>query len=146
MKGEQSCRQQPRIAHSVVVVGHGWVVAAAASCSARRQVASSIGRILRKAGVRGTEVRGTHHLHERENPLGAHSRRKFEDTQQDGSAAKGTGFRDLKMLMPAHDSLPTTQLFSDNWAALMKPFDHLRWMGSTGTNQGATDRGFRGLT
>ena len=47
---------------------------------------------------------------------------------------KGTGFRDLKMLMPAHDSLPTRQLFSDNWAALMKPFDHLRWMGSTGTN------------
>eukprot|EP01052_Picozoa_sp_SAG31_P034361 SAG31_NODE_4006_length_3672_cov_1.463196_3_plen_459_part_00 len=58
---------------------------------------------------------------------------KFEDTQQDAAAAKGTGFRDLRMLQPGH-SVTGKQLFSDNWAALMKTFDHLRWMGSTGTN------------
>jgi hypothetical protein len=60
---------------------------------------------------------------------------KFEDTQQDADAAKGSGFSQLQMLMPGYDQKKkAAQLFSDNWAALMKPFDHLRWMGSTGTN------------
>ena len=57
---------------------------------------------------------------------------KFEDTQQNANAARDR-FRDLQMLMPGH-KLPSKQLFSDNWAALMKPFDHLRVMGVTGTN------------
>lgn len=57
---------------------------------------------------------------------------KFENTQQDASADQGSGFRDLRLVMPGFAG--KQQLFSDNWAALMKPFDHLRWMGTTGTN------------
>jgi hypothetical protein len=58
---------------------------------------------------------------------------QFKDTQQNATASVGSGFRDLQLLMPGHDP-SATQLFSNNWAALMKPFDHLRMMGTTGTN------------
>ena len=56
---------------------------------------------------------------------------KFEGTQANATAAKGSGFTGLRFIMPGYAAKPT-QLFSDNWAALMKPFDHLRWMGTTG--------------
>ena len=83
---------------------------------------------------------------------------QFKDTQQNASASRGTGFRDFRVLMPGYsrgggggssssgggvgsggsgsslEANPARQLFSDNWAALMAPFDHHRWMGSTGTN------------
>lgn len=60
---------------------------------------------------------------------------KFEDTMQNNSATTGSGFRDLQVLMPGYSAgAKATQLFSDNWAAAMAPFDHHRWMGNTGTN------------
>ena len=61
----------------------------------------------------------------------------FSDTQSNSSAPLGTGFSDLKLLMPGYAAGSTskpTPLFSDDWAALLKPLDHVRWMGATGTN------------
>jgi hypothetical protein len=59
---------------------------------------------------------------------------KFEQTQQTATGATGSGFRDLQVLMPGFGSgAKATQLFSDNWAAMMSVFDHHRWMGATGT-------------
>lgn len=45
----------------------------------------------------------------------------------------GTGFRDLRILRPGY-AATSKQLFTDNWAALMKTYSRLRWMGATGTN------------
>jgi hypothetical protein len=47
--------------------------------------------------------------------------------------ANGTGFRDLRILRPGY-AATSKQLFTDNWAALMKTYSRLRWMGATGTN------------
>jgi len=75
----------------------------------------------------------------------------FTGTRANASAANNTGFTDLQLLMPGSGNrgtslaaaemlatstspAPAAQLFSDNWAALLKPFDHTRWMGATGTN------------
>eukprot|EP00040_Diaphanoeca_grandis_P035385 m.222362 g.222362 ORF g.222362 m.222362 type:complete len:742 (-) comp33372_c1_seq1:245-2470(-) len=58
---------------------------------------------------------------------------QFNDTRATPASNNNTGFTNLEFRMPTYETKPT-QLFSDNWAALMKPFDHLRWMGTTGTN------------
>jgi hypothetical protein len=58
---------------------------------------------------------------------------KFEGTQATPVSPNNTGFTNLKFLAPGYKDKPE-QLFTDNWAAVLKPFDHIRWMGATGTN------------
>ena len=56
------------------------------------------------------------------------------------TATNGTGFRDLRIFRPGYGpaaspgSAKASQLFTDNWAALMSIFGRVRWMGVTGTN------------
>ena len=54
------------------------------------------------------------------------------------AATNGTGFRNLRVFRPGYGPSPSastkSQLFTDNWAALLSIFSRLRWMGATGTN------------
>ena len=66
---------------------------------------------------------------------------KFNETRvlpDSPPATNGTGFRNLRVFRPGYGPAPSTstksQLFTDNWAALMSIFSRVRWMGATGTN------------
>lgn len=58
---------------------------------------------------------------------------KFTDTQRTPKDPKGSGFVNFTLNRPGYEGRES-QLMTDNWAKLMKTFDHLRWMGATGTN------------
>jgi hypothetical protein len=57
----------------------------------------------------------------------------FNQTKATPTSAVGTGFKGMQILRPGYSpSGHGTQLFTDNWAQLLKIFDHTRWMGTTG--------------
>ena len=58
---------------------------------------------------------------------------KFTNTKRNATANINTGFRNLRIHRPGYPP-SSSQLFTDDFAAMMRPFDHLRWMGFTGTN------------
>eukprot|EP01043_Picozoa_sp_COSAG02_P011398 COSAG02_NODE_419_length_22613_cov_22.994492_12_plen_218_part_00 len=60
----------------------------------------------------------------------------FTDTRATPGSDAGSGFSELKIYRPGYapelqDEAPP-QLFTDNMMALLKIFDHTRWMGTTG--------------
>eukprot|EP00730_Choanoeca_flexa_P013540 TRINITY_DN5433_c0_g1_i2.p1 TRINITY_DN5433_c0_g1~~TRINITY_DN5433_c0_g1_i2.p1 ORF type:complete len:631 (+),score=162.04 TRINITY_DN5433_c0_g1_i2:274-1893(+) len=57
----------------------------------------------------------------------------FQNTRRYASAANGTGFTDLRVVHEKYFDRQD-QLFTDEWAELMAPYNHLRFMGITAMN------------
>ena len=58
---------------------------------------------------------------------------RFTNTRRNATAPANSGFQHLRVHRPGYGHA-SKQLFTDDFAAMMRPFDHLRWMGYTGTN------------
>eukprot|EP00730_Choanoeca_flexa_P017862 TRINITY_DN8644_c0_g1_i1.p1 TRINITY_DN8644_c0_g1~~TRINITY_DN8644_c0_g1_i1.p1 ORF type:complete len:620 (+),score=168.54 TRINITY_DN8644_c0_g1_i1:126-1985(+) len=58
---------------------------------------------------------------------------QFNNTRRTASSPNNTGFTDLRVI---HENYfdRQEQLFTDEWAALMAPYNHLRFMGAMGMN------------
>mmetsp|Transcript_16217 Transcript_16217/g.18048 ORF Transcript_16217/g.18048 Transcript_16217/m.18048 type:complete len:591 (+) Transcript_16217:29-1801(+) len=58
---------------------------------------------------------------------------EFKNTQRNASAPMNSGFSSLKIIQPGYD-VNTDQVITDWVMSALAPFDHLRFMGATGTN------------
>ena len=52
----------------------------------------------------------------------------IQNTQRDSKSPKNSGFTNLRITRPGYDHW-TTQIFTDDAAIAVQPFDHLRFMG-----------------
>ncbi|XP_065175681.1 uncharacterized protein LOC135805558 [Sycon ciliatum] len=58
---------------------------------------------------------------------------EFTNTRRTSKSENGTGFTNLRITYPGYEH-NTEQLFLDPYLEALKPFDHMRFMGFTGTN------------